>query len=196
MTTQIEKFFELFKRDIKTARLELRILEPTLENAELVWNALKNEKLDDFKYAPMVDGGLPKSLDETFAMMQRQDKWCKSNGVNFYVFHDGKLVGYQRIFYWESNKTLQFADVWFVKSVWGNGFSKEIHEVLEKIAFEELKVHRTTRQCMAGNIRSKNSIINAGYHLDGIMRDTNLLPDGTWMDHLCFTKLESEYKKL
>ena len=39
----MEKFFELFKRDLKTDRLEMRMLEPTPENAKIVWKALKNE---------------------------------------------------------------------------------------------------------------------------------------------------------
>lgn len=39
----MEKFFELFGHNIKTERLEMRILEPNEENALLVWNVLKNE---------------------------------------------------------------------------------------------------------------------------------------------------------
>ena len=46
----MEKFFELFKRDLKTERLEMRILEPTPENAKIVWDVLKNENPEDFKY--------------------------------------------------------------------------------------------------------------------------------------------------
>lgn len=41
------KFFQLFKRKLKTGRLEMRILEPTTENAKLVWDALKNENPND-----------------------------------------------------------------------------------------------------------------------------------------------------
>lgn len=37
----MEKFFELFKKNLKTARLELRIMEPTLANAEMVWEVVK-----------------------------------------------------------------------------------------------------------------------------------------------------------
>ena len=194
----MEKFFKLFKRDIKTERLQLRTLEPTLENAKLIWDTIKNEDPKDFQYtrfSPKYDKSLPESVDEVLAIMKNDEKMSNENGAIWYIFHNNKLIGYQRIHYWERNKTLQFAEVWFIKSAWGNGFNREIHDMLEHIAFEKLHVHRTARQCMAINIRSKKSIMNSGYHLDGTIRDSNLMPDGTWVDHLNFTKLETEYGK-
>ena len=46
----MEKFFELFKKNLKTERLELRIMEPTPENAALIFDVLKNENPDDYKF--------------------------------------------------------------------------------------------------------------------------------------------------
>jgi len=194
----MEKFFELFKRDFKTERLEMRVLEPTPENAKLIWNAIKNEKPADFqfiRFSPKYDKPLPTSSDEVLAIMQNDEKMAHENGMIWYVFHDGKLVGYARVHYFDSNKTLQIAAIWLVKVAWGYGFYKEIRDVLEKIAFKDLGAHRIGIQCMAGNVHSKKSIENSGYHLDGCMRDANMMPDGTWMDHLVFTKLASEYRK-
>ena len=186
----MEKFYELFRRNLKTKRLELRVLAPTEENAKLLWDAVKNENPNDFKYSLI----MPKSEQEALETMQKQDSYCQDTGVCWYIFHNNDLIGFQRIHYWESNKTLQFSEVWLVRSAWGKGFNKELHDFIEKIAFQDLKIHRATRQCMADNVRSKKSIERSGYHLDGRMRDSNLMPDGTWMDHLNFTKLETEYK--
>ncbi len=196
-TRRMEKFFDLFKKNLKTLRLELRLLEPSAENAELIWNTLKAENRGDFafiNYSPKYDKPLPESVDDVLEIMKNDDKMAADNGVVWYIFHNNNLVGYQRIHYWPQSKTIQFAAVWFVKSAWGHGFSQEVHNTLEQISFEQLKVHRVTRQCMAGNLHSKKSIENAGYHLDGCVRDSHLMPDGTWMDHLTYTKLESEYK--
>ena len=44
----MEQFMKIFNKNLKTQRLELRILEPTLENAKLVWDVLKNEKKENF----------------------------------------------------------------------------------------------------------------------------------------------------
>ena len=193
----MNKFFKLFKRNLKTERLELRILEPTKENAKLVWNAIKNENPDDFAfihYSPKYDKPLPKSLNETLETMKNYAKAFKLHGVLWYVFHDGKLIGFHGVSYNRENDTVNLGNVWFIKSAWGNGYNHEIHNLLEKITFKDLKTHRMSRQCMANNERSQKSISRSGYHLDGRLREYAQLPDGTWTDHLIFSKLASEYK--
>ena len=191
----MEKFFEIFKKNLKTERLELRILEAIKENAELVWNVLKRQNKQDFQYAPMTDRILPESLEETLTMMQNQAEWCKSNGVNWYVFYNDKLIGYQRLFYWENNKTIQCADVWLDREYWGNGFNQEIHRKIEEMAFEKLGANRICRQCVKDNKESFNSITKSGFHLDGINRQFFVMPDGTYADQCLFSKLKSEYNK-
>ena len=193
--TYMEKFIELFRHNLKTERLEMRILEPTPENAELVWRALQKENPDDFKYAPMVNGGiLPKSHEETLQMMQKQTKWCH-NGVGWYLFYNNDLVGYQRIHFWPENRTIQCAEVWFLRKYWGQGFNQEIHKKIEEIAFDALHANRIRRQCIKGNIKSYNSIKKSGFHFDGEERQAFRMPDGTFLDQCLFSKLASEYKK-
>ena len=153
----MEKFFELFRKNLTTKRLELRILEPTTENAKLVWDVLKRQNKQNFQYDPMTNNILPESLDETLAIMKNQYEWCKPNGVNWYIFYNDKLIGYQRIFYWENNKTIQCADVWIDREYWGNGFNQEIHKKIEELAFEKLNANRICRQCMKNNKESFNS---------------------------------------
>ena len=190
----MEKFFELFKHDLKTERLEMRMLEPTPENAKMVWEAIKNENPEDFKYAPMVQNGiLPKSESETLQMMKQHAGFCH-NGVEWYVFYNGAFVGYQRIHYWPENRTVQCSDVWFLKKYWGKGFNQEIHKKIEEIAFEKLHANRICRQCMKDNINSFNSIKKSGFHHDGDERQSYRLPDGTFLDQCRFSKLLSEYK--
>ncbi|MBP5795065.1 MAG: GNAT family N-acetyltransferase [Alphaproteobacteria bacterium] len=191
----MKKFFEIFRKNHKTKRLELRILEPTPENAELVWNVLKHQNKQDFKYDSMTDNILPESLDETLTIMKNQFEWCKPNGVNWYIFYNNKLIGYQRIFYWENNKTIQCADVWIAREYWGNGFNQEIHKKIEELAFEKLGANRICRQCMKENTKSFNSITKSGFHLDGINRQFFVMSDGTYMDQCLFSKLKSEYNK-
>lgn len=191
----MEKFFELFKKNLKTERLELCILEPTLENAKLVWNVLKKQNKQDFQYAPMANNILPESLEETFNMMKLQEEWCKNNGVNWYIFYNNNLIGYQRIFYWENNKTIQCADVWIASEYQGNGFNQEIHKKIEELAFEKMNLNRICRQCMADNKKSFDSIKKSGFHLDGVNRQFFAMPDGTYADQCLFSKLKSEYNK-
>ena len=193
--TYMEKFFELFKRNLKTERLEMRMLDATPENAKLVWNAIKNENPNDFKYAPMMkDRILPKSQSETLQMMQKQTEWCH-NGVGWYIFYNNQLIGYQRIHYYPENRTVQCSEVWFLKKYWGQGFNQEIHAKIEEIAFEKLHANRICRQCMKANKKSFNSIKKSGFHHDGTERQLYRMLDGTFMDQSLFSKLACEYKK-
>lgn len=196
----MEKFYKLFRRNLKTKRLELRVLEPTPENAKLVWDAIKNENPADFKYVnwtPEYKKPLPESFEETLAQMQQeQNRDVVPNGAVWYAFHDGKLIGHHGVFYFDNNKSMQSGNVWFIKSAQGHGFNQEIWSLLIKMAFEQLGANRIMRQCMASNEQSQKSISNSGFHLDGRIRASTQMPDGTFMDQLVFTKLATEYNKL
>lgn len=192
----MEKFFEIFKKSHKTERLELCILEPTMENAEMVWDVVKTQNPDDFKYVWFTathNSHMTESLEETLQRIKLD--YESKTGCAYYVFHQGKFIGYQRIHYIESSRTLQCAAVWFVKSAWGNGFNQEVHKKLESMAFDELGANRICRQIMPANIRSKKSIESGGYHLDGIDRQAEMQPDGTFTDRCLYSKLISEYKQ-
>ena len=193
----MEKFYKLFRRDLKTERLELRMLKPTPENARLVWNAIKDEMPDDFKFvnwAPGYKKPLPESERETLDRMVQEEKYdVNPNGAVWYVFYNGKLIGHYGIFFFDTNMSMQIGNVWFVKSAWGHGFNREILEMLMRMAFRELGANRVMYQCMAENERSHKSAYACGFHLDGRIRATTHMLDGTWMDQLVFTKLASEY---
>ena len=128
--------------------------------------------------------------------MQIESQWVADNGVNLYIFHNGNLIGYRRLYFHDDpTKTLQMAAVWLVRSAWGNGFARETSDVIEKIAFETLGANRITRQCSADNVRSANSIRSSGFHLDGVARQGGVYPDNKLYDNMMWTKLKSEYNK-
>ncbi len=163
--TYMEKFFELFKKDLKTQRLELRILEPTKENAKLVWNAIKNENPEDFKfiyYSPKYKKHLPESEQETLETMKQEIETTSKNGVVWYVFHNGKLIGHHGMYFFDSNDSAQGGDIWFIKSAQGHGFNKEIYQLLEKMAFEQLGANRFARTCDDNNINSQKCMLKWG----------------------------------
>ena len=194
----MEKFFKLFKRNIKTERLQLRILEPTMENAKIVWDAIKNEDQKNFKFifwSPKYKKPLPESLHETLETMKQDARNNAQHGVVWYVFYKGKLVGHHGIFYFDSNNSVKSGEIWFITAAQRHGFNSEVFRTIEKIAFEKLKANRIGYQCDAKNIGSKKSIMKNKYHIDGRIRDSYKYPDGTYSDMLIFTKLAREYKK-
>ena len=69
-------------RVIKTSRVEVRQLDVTRENAEMIFDAIKDENPSDFYFNPIgVDNIVPKSADEVLKFMQRESGWTADNGV-------------------------------------------------------------------------------------------------------------------
>ena len=197
-----------FPTIIKTERLEMRQLEPTLENAALVFDALKNEDPEDFKFNPTTAFDpqlkknqiiLPESVEDMLETMKEKTIWCTGDtyndpGATYYIFLDDKLIGFRRIHWNESFKTLQSSEAWLVKSARHNGYAKESMDAIEKLAFVDFEANRITRQCNAMNVQSAKSIERSGFHLDGIARQSIVNPDGYFGDNMMWSKLKSEYK--
>lgn len=180
---------------IKTSRLEMQQLDVTYENAEMIFDAIKNENPSDFYFNPIgIDNIIPQSADEVLKWMQRESDWTADNGIALYLFLNDKFIGYRRLFFHnDATRTLQMATVWLVQSAWGNGFAREISDEIERIAFESLCANRIVRQCSKDNVRSANSIKSSGFHLDGIARQSAVYPDGKLYDNMMWSKLRSEY---
>ena len=193
MTNPIKKLPKI----IKTERLEMRQLDVTPDNAKIVFEAVKNENPADFYYNQICNNSaVPSNADEILKQMQIESQWASDNGINLYIFHNGKLVGYRRSFFHDdATKTLQMATVWLVRSAWGHGFARETSDAIEKIAFETLGANRITCQCSADNVRSANSIRSSGFHLDGIARQGGVYPNNKLYDNMMWSKLKSEYNK-
>ena len=193
MTNPIKKIPKI----IKTERLEMRQLDVTPDNAKIVFEAVKNENPADFYYNQICNNSaVPSNADEILKQMQIEYQWASDNGINLYIFHNRKLIGYRRLYFHDdATKTLQMATVWLVRSAWGHGFARETSDAIEKIAFETLGANRITRQCSADNVRSANSIRSSGFHLDGIARQGGVYPDNKLYDNMIWSKLKSEYKK-
>ena len=174
--TEIKNPFDELPKIIKTARLELRVLDITNENASLFMDAFRDENPKDYFFAAIAggiskNGVLPETVEDAYQMMKRDAEWTKRNGRTYYVFYNDKLVGLTRVYYLDDIDTLQIAQMFLHSKVWGKGFAKEIYKILDVIAFEKLHAHRITVQCDVDNIGSKKSIETSGFHLDGISPD-------------------------
>lgn len=63
---------------------------------------------------------IPNDADEMQKQMQIEAKCASAYCVNYYIFHEGKLIGCSRLFFHDdATKTLQIYAVWLVRSAWG-----------------------------------------------------------------------------
>lgn len=192
MTNPIKNLPEV----IKTLRLEMRQLDVTAENAKLIFDAVRDENPADFYFKPIgVENTVPMDADEMLRRMQRTENYAGNNGACYYVFENGRLIGFRRFYFFDDpTRTFQMSEVWFVRRAWGHGYSHETYDAFERIAFEELGANRITRQCSAENTRSANSIRASGFHLDGVARMGGVYSDNRLYDNMMWSKLKSEYK--
>lgn len=179
---------------IKTKRLEMRQLEPTVENAQMIYNVLKNENPDDYYFNPISHDGkiLPESVSEMMQIMEKESGWIKNSGIIYYIFLKDKLIGYRRFFYTPENRTLRGSNTWFIKSERQKGYGRETFEAIEQIAFDKINANRCTRDCSTENQLSIKAFKAAGYRLDGISRQDFTHHDGTLYDNMMWSKLKSE----
>lgn len=185
-----------FIKNLRTDRLELRHLIPNLQNAKMIYDALKNENPDDYKYEPLMKAPkrLPTSVNDTLKMMQYHADSEANDGCMFYIFYNNRFIGARKISYFKDAFTLKLNSVWLVRAARGYGFAAESYRAIEDIAFNKLKVNKIMRVNFVENKKSVKLAENTGFILDGISRQAVYM-DGKFYDLMQWSKLHSDYLK-
>lgn len=185
-----------FTKTLRTDRLELRHLIPNIENAKIIYAALKNENPDDYKYEPLMKAPkiLPKSIADTLKMMQYHAESEKNDACTFYMFHNNQFIGVRKISFYKEANILKLNSVWLVSVARGQGFASESYRVIEDVAFNKLKVNKIMRVNFVENKTSAKLAENTGFILDGVSRQAVYM-DGKFYDLMQWSKLHSDYLK-
>jgi ribosomal-protein-serine acetyltransferase len=68
-------------------------------------------------------------------------------------------------------------------------------KLLVKFAFEELNINRIQIRCAVGNTQSSNISKKLGFKFEGIEREGELFPDGSFKDLEVYSILKSMSRK-
>ena len=185
-----------FTKTLRTDRLELRHLIPNIENAKIIYAALKNENPDDYKYEPLMKAPkiLPKSVADTLKMMQYHAESEKNDACTFYIFHNNQFIGVRKISFYKEANILKLNSVWLVSVARGQGFASESYRVIEDVAFNKLKVNKIMRVNIVDNKDSAELAEKTGMILDGVSRQAVFM-NGKYYDLMQWSKLYSDYIK-
>ena len=185
-----------FTKTLRTDRLELRHLIPNIENAKIIYAALKNENPDDYKYEPLMKAPkiLPKSVADTLKMMLYHAESEKNDACTFYMFHNNQFIGVRKISFYKEANILKLNSVWLVSVARGQGFASESYRVIEDVAFNKLKVNKIMRVNFVDNKDSAELAEKTGMILDGISRQAVFM-NGKYYDLMQWSKLYSDYIK-
>ncbi len=83
---------------------------------------------------------------------------------------------------------------WLSEGFQKKGIMTRSVKAMLKLAFEELDINRIQIKCAVGNIPSSSIPKRLGFKLEGIERDGELFPDGSFKDLEVYSLLKNEFK--
>lgn len=136
--------------------------------------------------ASTIDAYIEKAIDDF-----KQDK-----GLAFVVVDKktNKIIGTTRY----TNATpehrrLEIGYTWYSLSYQKTYVNSECKLLLLTHAFEELNAIAVEFRTHWYNVQSRNAILRLGAKQDGVLRNHQILPDGTYRDTVVFSIIESEW---
>jgi RimJ/RimL family protein N-acetyltransferase len=107
---------------------------------------------------------------------------------------DGRAVGmttYMNID--ATHRRVEIGSTWYAKSVQRTGLNTEAKLLLLGHAFETLRCIAVEFRTHWMNQPSREAIARLGAKQDGVLRNHQIAPDGSYRDTVCFSIIESEW---
>ena len=183
-----------FKNQIKGVRLILKRTKPTLKMAESMFKVIdENRKhLEPWFCWPKLTLRVEDSLKYLF---DKEEETKKGKKVEYGIFINDEYIGNISIFdISEKNKSAEIG-YWLSFYYTGNGYMTEAVKILEKEAFEKLKLNRIQIKFDERNEASFGVAKKCNYKYEGKFRE-DVFSDNlnSFRNTLVFSKLKSEYK--
>jgi len=106
----------------------------------------------------------------------------------------GEIVGCTRYFHVDAqNRRLEIGYTWYAKSVQRTAINTECKLLLLTHAFETLKCIAVEFRTHWFNHASREAIARLGAKQDGVLRNHQMSPDGSYRDTVVFSIIESEW---
>jgi len=182
-----------FKNQLKGKRLILKRTKPTLRMAKSMFKVIdKNRKhLEPWLSWPK----LTLKIEDIFKYLFDKEKETeKGKKVEYGLFINNEYIGNISIFdINEKNKSAEIG-YWLSSFHAKKGYMTEAVKILEKEAFEKLKLNRIQIRCDEKNKASSGVAKKCGYNYEGKFRE-DVFNDhfNGFRNTLVFSKLRSEY---
>lgn len=173
-----------FPHTIKTPRLVLRVIAPTLENAEMIFDIIEQNR--QFLEAWQGDLEYLHNMEDVRQRLEYRYNQISDNvGILFGIYKDDNLIGRIRFFInADNNCEIGF---WLIESENGHGFMGEALSALETELFK-FGFDKIVLDIDDGNVKSENVAKRCGYKFE------KRLPMASWAhavgkcDSLIYTK--------
>ena len=184
--------------------MEGRFVEPvTLSGAHASLEPLAAEHLDAVR-AAAADGALWRlwytsvpSPEATPAWLEKALDMREHAGAMPFVVRDnatGDIVGSTRYFNVDAaNRRLEIGHTWYAKRAQRTAINSECKLLLLTHAFETLHCIAVEFRTHWFNHASRAAILRLGAKQDGVLRNHQLMPDGSRRDTVVYSILDSEW---
>jgi ribosomal-protein-serine acetyltransferase len=189
------KNYTEFPKYIKSESLELKLLEPTFENAKNIFDTVKKSQEHVSKWLGWAEPGRL-SIESVFRALDTWHKrWGGESFDGFSIFLDGKIIGATGFI--DVNTKAKTAEIgyWLSKDATGKGYMTEAVKALESVAFGDFDFNRIVIRCNADNTGSENVAIRAGYKFQTLFLQDAVLSNGKFRDTKMYYKLKSDWVK-
>jgi ribosomal-protein-serine acetyltransferase len=184
-----------FKNQLKGKRLILKRTKPTLKMAESMFKVIgENRKhLEHWFPWPKLTLKVEDSLKYLF---DKEEETEKGKKVEYGLFVNNEYIGNISIFDIHEKKKSAEIGYWLSSSHTRKGYMTEALKILEKEAFEKLKLNRIQIKCDERNEASLGVAKKCDYKYEGKFREDAFSEHfNDFRNTLVFSKLKSEYKK-
>ena len=171
---------------------EYKVLEPlTLEHVPALSLAVADGELWQLWYTSVPHPDEMKSYIETAIAAEQ-----RGEALAFAVRdkRSGELIGSTRICSWDQvNRRLEIGHTWYAKRAQKTGVNTEAKLLLLTYAFETLDVMAVEFRTHWHNQASREAITRLGAKQDGVLRNHQILKDGTVRDTVIYSIIDSEW---
>lgn len=150
-----------FPQSIKTPRLVLNVILPTVENAKLGLAVIEQNR--DYLEAWQGHFGALRTVEDVKKKLEhRYEQITNNEGVLFGIYKDNNLIG--RIRFFDAHDNGCEIGYWLIKTENGHGYMSEALSALETELFK-FGFDKITLDIYNGNIPSENIAKRNGYKL-------------------------------
>ena len=184
-----------FPSVIKTDRLVLERPQPiTFDLAKMLFDVVEKSRDHLKAFLPWVNKTLTPEDEFGYLKDYVDKRWNEQNGFCYFIYtaDTHEFLGTIDLLHIEYEHKAAEIGFWLGIHAIGHGYMLEAVKALEKEAFAH-DFHRIIIRNDTDNTKSANVAKNAGYHLDGIMRENRIYPDtGRFYSTNVWSKLKGE----
>ncbi|MBD3311434.1 MAG: GNAT family N-acetyltransferase [Candidatus Magasanikbacteria bacterium] len=184
-----------FKNQLKGKRLTLKRTKPSLKMAKIMFKVIDENRKHLEPWFPWPKLTL-KVEDSLKYLFDKEEETEKGKKIEYGIYINNEYIGNISIFdIHDKNKSAEIG-YWLSSAHTRNGYMTEALKILEKEAFERLKLNRLQIKIDEKNKASLGLAKKCGYTCEGKYREDSFSEYfNEFVNSVVYSKLRSEYKK-